>query len=280
MILIADSGSTKTDWLLLQENGQKIFVTPGYNPYFVDIAFVKNSVQKEIAPFISENLIKKIYFYGAGCMHEQKKQIINEALEEVFINANIEVHHDLLGAARALFGREEGIACILGTGSNSCYYNGNDIEENAISLGYIFGDEGAGVHLGKSLLKSYMKDELSPFLKQKILEKYNITVFDILDNVYKKPFPNRYIASFSYFLAENIEHEEIRNIVMNCFRDFFNYQLKQYSTFGKANLSAVGSICSVFEKELKSVAIEYGTQFTNIYKSPIQGLFKYHSQNN
>lgn len=280
MILIADSGSTKTEWLLIQENGNKSYITPGYNPYFVDSTFVINSIQKELFPFINENLIKEIYFYGAGCMHDQKKQIISEALEELFKNATIEVHHDLLGAARALFGRDEGIVCILGTGSNSCYFNGNDIEENVISLGYIFGDEGSGVHMGKNLLKLFMKDELSSILKQKVLEKYNITVFDILDNVYKKPFPNRYIASFSYFLAENIEHKEIQNIVKNCFRDFFNYQLKKYSAFGKVNLSATGSICSVFENELKDVANENFTQFININKSPIQGLFKYHSQNN
>jgi len=200
MILIADSGATKTDWRLISGKKEICNVkTIGFNPYFIDTEDIINVLKDNLIPNLSEHIVQKIFFYGAGCSTPLKNDIIVKALQNLFKSAEINVEHDILGAARGLFGNSEGIACILGTGSNSCYYNGKTISESLPSFGFIYGDEGSGAQLGKYLVEAYMKHKLPEDLHTKFMEKYKFSLEDILTNTYKNPSPNRFLASFTTF---------------------------------------------------------------------------------
>jgi len=277
MILVADSGSTKTQWGYMHEHEVRFVTTPGYNPYFADDDFITQSLIKDLLPYINEKTITDIYFYGSGCSTTEKQGVIHSAIRSVIPGAYIMVSHDLLGAARALFADTAGIACILGTGSNSCYYNGKDIIENVTSLGYIFGDEGGGVYIGKKLLGDFLRNILPPDLDEKFKETFRLDVHAILDTVYKKPRPNTFIAGFSHFIGDNIKHPYMEAIVKESFHDFFEYQLMKYSHFGKAPVGCVGSVAFYYADILKSVAKGYGVSDILIQSSPAESLVHYHS---
>jgi len=277
MIIIADSGATKTDWRVI-DNGKIIneLQTIGFNPYFVTSADIKDTLEKELFPFFDNEAANKVFFYGAGCSFEQKGNIVSDALEDFFQNARIYIEHDLLGAARALCGREKGIACILGTGSNSCLYNGTDIIENVPSLGYFFGDEGSGAQIGKILLTAVLKNELPSEIKSAFDSQFGLTFEKILDIIYKKPMPNRFLASFAEFVGQNIHHPFLQEIVRNCFHDFFRCQLTKYTGYKEAPVHFVGSVAFHFSSLLTEVAAGYGISIGNVKRSPIGGLVKYH----
>lgn len=276
MILIADSGSTKTEWAYRHDKEVRIVTTPGFNPYFVDAAFIEQSLVKDLLPYINLNDVSDIYFYGAGCSTPEKQALVHDAISSLFCDAYIEVEHDLMGAARALFGKKKGIACILGTGSNSCYYDGKEILENVTSLGYIFGDEGSGVHIGKKLLEDFLRGNMPDEIKQNFDNTYKLNVFNILDSIYKKSRPNTFIAGFCRFAGANIHHPYIQSIVKNSLMDFFNYQLKKYSVFGNVPLGCVGSVAYQFEKEFRDIACEFGLKELSIHSSPTELLLKFH----
>ncbi len=277
MILIADSGATKTDWLAVEkDNTTHKYETAGINPYFLKPTEITEILEKELLPFLDGNRVEKVFFYGAGCSTEKKRFIIEEALENVFPAGRFEVYHDLLGAAHALFGNNPGIACILGTGSNSCYYDGNDIIENVTSLGYMFGDEGSGTSMGKKLITAFLKDQLSSELKKRFIDKYDLNVEKILDATYNKPKPNQFFSSFSWFLSENISDPFIKEIVLTSFDEFFENQAGKYSMINKVPIGFVGSISFVFEKLLKEVAKKRGLKIERIEKNPIDGLLRYY----
>jgi glucosamine kinase len=276
MILVADSGSTKTQWGYIHDKEVRFVTTPGYNPYFVDGDFVTQSLIKELLPYINESTVTDVYFYGSGCSTSEKQAVIHSAVRSVIPGAYIEVNHDLLGAARALFAGTPGIACILGTGSNSCYYDGKDIIENVTSLGYIFGDEGGGVYIGKKLLGDFLRDKLPAELDQLFRATFQLDVHAILDAIYKKPRPNTFIAGFSRFVGENIQHAYMQGIVRESFHDFFDYQLKKYSHFGSAPIGCVGAVAYNYSDILRSVAGEYGISTINIHNSPTESLVHYH----
>lgn len=280
MILIADSGSTKTDWRLISDKKCiKEFQTEGFNPYYISKNYIIESLNSKLAPFIDINNIFNVYFYGAGCSTDSKCQLVNDALSSIFHKAAIFVDHDLLGAARALCGKNEGIACILGTGSNSCYYDGNNIIENVPSLGFMFGDEGSGGHLGKTIIGAYLKDEMPNNILERFNVKYKTNREEILTNIYKKPYPNRYLASFSIFIKENIEDEYIKNIVINCFNDFFKHQISKYTNYQSVPLSCVGSIGFFLKDFLIQTSNKYGVSVKKIIRTPIEGLIDYHIEN-
>lgn len=279
MILIADSGSTKTTWTLMAANGQTSeFSMDGINPFYQTSDAIKNSIATQLLPQLSHLLwagtITDIYFYGAGCTPEKTKFVIS-ALEGCFKTAKAYVESDMVGAARGLLGRTQGIACILGTGSNSCLYDGEKIIKNVPALGYILGDEGSGAVLGKRLVADILKNQLPEHIKTKFLQQYNVTQADIIENVYRKPFPNRYLATLSKFAAENIQEEPIYNLVYEHFRQFIIRNLKQYPSLP---VGFIGSIAYYYEDVLRKVMHDNNMQIAQILQSPMPGLVQYHAQ--
>jgi glucosamine kinase len=282
MILIADSGSTKTTWVLLNKNDKQIEAnTQGFNPYFQTSRIIEDALRNELSSEIllcanEKNLT--IYYYGAGCSSVDKVKIVKHALQNVFINASISVDHDLLASARSLCGNSAGIACILGTGSNSCYYDGKEIKENIPSVGYFFGDYGSGGHIGKTLIQSYFDDKLPADLKKTFSSMHDFDREYILDNIYQKPMPNRFLASYGKITAEFIEHPFVRDLVKNCFRDFLIYQVEKYSTHKTLPINFVGSVAFNNKDLLVEVLSERGLKTGTILKSPMSGLLKFHSE--
>lgn len=275
--LIADSGSTKTHWVIAQA-GNLLFerYTSGINPFYQDEATISSLLYTELIPHLNYQP-DQIYFYGAGCSFPEKKSIVSSAIGQHFKNIPIEVQSDLLGAARGLLQHTPGVACILGTGSNSCNYNGSDIEKNVSPLGYILGDEGSGAVLGKQLVSDILKHQTSEQLRNLFFEKYTYTPAEILDRVYKQPFPNRFLAGFAPFLSANVSHSEIHNLVYNHFLLFFKRNVLQYGTFCR-NIRFVGSIAFYFKEILTQAAAFYDLRIEAIETSPMNGLILYHSK--
>lgn len=277
MKLIADSGSTKTTWMLLEGQTVKNTITTcGLNPYFHKSESVEAVIRADLAPFMVEYQIKEIHFYGAGCSTDYNNHMIADALRVFFRSSKVFVYHDILGAARALFGNGRGIACILGTGCNSCYFDGSNTFSQVDSLGYLFGDEGAGSYLGKSFLGAYLKKELPADLRNAFDNHYGYTLEDILNSLYNKPSPNRFLASFSLFLSPNREHPFIRKILLHSFQDFFEAHVKKYESYQTTPIGFIGSIAHCYSEILGRVADEEGVKISRILSSPIEGLVEYH----
>ncbi len=276
MILIADSGSTKTHWCVT-ENGVvlKHILTKGINPFYQTVAEITCELELHLFPELKGLKIDHVYFYGAGCSYPEKKILVGKALGTYFKNTIIEIESDLLGAARSLFGDTKGIACILGTGSNSCLYDGKDIVENVSPLGYILGDEGSGAVLGRILIADCLKNQLPTQLCDKLLKKYKLTPSIILEKVYKEPFPNRFLAELAPFLYENIEEPSIFNIVFESFDAFFVRNVMQYP-LEDIKIGFIGSIAYYFKDVLEIVASERRIVITKIVQNPMEGLIEYH----
>lgn len=277
MILIADSGSTKTHWCLMTANGQSSdFFTDGINPFYQTSDAIKNSVSNQLLPQMARLMwagkVTHIYFYGAGCTPE-KIPVLVYALTSIFKSAQINVYSDMVGAACGLLGHNEGVACILGTGANSCLWNGKEIVKNVPALGFILGDEGSGAVLGKRLVADLLKNQLNDELKEKFLKQYNITAADIIENVYRKPFPNRYLASLSMFCAENIDNPLVYKLVYDHFAYFAKRILTQYPPLP---IGFIGSIAYYYQDVLKAVLTDNGFEVAQILQSPMEGLKAYH----
>lgn len=271
MKIIADSGSTKCDWVYLDDGtlwGRTR--TAGFNPALSDkeqIAGVLSRIRAEDGD--------SLYFYGAGCgsSFPETTRRMERLLRARFTPAHLEIHSDLLGAARALLGRKAGIACILGTGSNSCHYDGEKIVQNVPSLGYILGDEGSGAVLGRNLVNGIFKGSIP--LRKEFLREYELTYEEVIRQVYREPAANRFLASFVPFIQEHLECPEVREMVRQSFAAFVERNLKPYDTAGA--VSFVGGVACAFEKELRSVLEQYGYQLERVDKTPMQGLIKYHA---
>ncbi|MFA4852836.1 MAG: ATPase [Bacteroidales bacterium] len=277
MILIADSGATKTDWRLVYSRQDiRSFQTNGFNPYFVDSLHIKDEVDKELVPFINSKSVKEIFFYGAGCSSAEKCMIVEDGLIPLFPDARIKVENDLLGAAKSLCGHHEGIACIMGTGSNSCFFDGKIITENAPSLGYLLGDEGSGAYIGKRLLKEILTYVAPSEIRELFVNKFNYNREDILTHIYQRPFPNRFLASFTRFISDNIGHPYMREIVKDSFRNFFDSQVLKYAKCREVQICCTGSVAFYFAEILKEIAREKGLEIKKIVKSPIDGITEYH----
>jgi len=277
MILIADSGSTKTQWCLVDE-GQivKEIFTEGINPFYQTDMEIIALLDDQLIPGLENADIDRIFFYGAGCSFPEKKILVSRGLVRFFGNSMIEIQSDLLGAARSLFQHEKGIACILGTGSNSCYYDGKEITQNVSPLGFILGDEGSGAVLGKLFLADCLKNQLPIELKEKFLSRYDLTPELILDQVYKKPFPNRFLAQFTPFMLENIEEPSIFNLVYDSFDAFLVRNVMQYP-LDDIRVGCVGSIAHYFRDTLEIVASERRIEISEIVQKPMDGLVKFHT---
>ncbi|MCF0255166.1 MULTISPECIES: BadF/BadG/BcrA/BcrD ATPase family protein [Bacteroides] len=279
MILIADSGSTKTDWCVV-ENGellQQIF-TKGTNPFFQSEEEISNEIATTLLPRLKSDEPDAVYFYGAGCGFPDKIATMRRAIaQHLKVKGEIEVNTDMLAAARGLCGHTPGIACIMGTGSNSCYYNGQDIVANVSPLGFILGDEGSGACLGKLLVGDLLKNQMTPGLKEKFLKQFDLTPADIIDRVYRQPFPNRFLASLSPFLAQNMDEPCVHNLVLNSFKAFLKRNVMQYDGYQHEKVHFIGSVAFHYKEVLIKAAYETGIQVGNIIKSPMEGLIKYHS---
>jgi N-acetylglucosamine kinase-like BadF-type ATPase len=275
--LIADSGATKAEWSLLTNGKQKTILTQGISPYFLDKDQVVDVLLKELKPDLQNVRVDEVYYYGTGCANPENAKLMKKAIKQVFPESNIEVNHDLLAAARALCGVEKGIACILGTGSNSCYYNGKRIVSNSPGLGYVLGDEGSGAYLGKKVLQYYLYNTFDDELKGRFDVTYLTNKAEILENVYKNPLPNRYLAGFVMFLAENRGHYMIENIIEDCLNDFFFTHLCKYKETWTLPVNFVGSVAFGFKDVLEELCHSYEFELGKILKKPMSGLIEYHS---
>ncbi len=275
-ILIADSGATKTDWCVAK-NGEILFrfTGKGISPVYQSEDEITEEIQKNLYPLLKNRPIDAVYFYGSGCIPE-KTAVVRNAIYQSLPVETIEVYSDLVGAAHALCGHEAGIACILGTGSNSCEWDGKTIVKQIPPLGFILGDEGSGAVLGKLLVSDALKNRLSPGLKEKLLEQYGLSQAIIIDRVYKQPFPSRFLASLSPFILENIEDSTIRRIVNTNFSDFFERNVMQYH-YRENKVNFVGSIAFHYADYLKETAEWKGIRIGTIYASPMEGLVRYYA---
>ena len=274
-ILIADSGSTKTDWCVA-EDGKILrrIKAGGINPVFLTDEELREAAA-EAASLLEDIRPEAIHFYGAGCIPTQAERVIR-ALRQAFpATDRVEVASDMLGAARALCGHQAGIACILGTGSNSCFYDGERIVANVSPLGFILGDEGSGAVLGRLLVGALLKNQLAPGLKEAFLAQYALTPADIIDRVYRRPLPNRFLASFSPFLAAHLDDAGVHQLVLDAFRDFLRRNVMQYA-WQAHDVHCCGSIAWHYKKILAEAGASLGIRIGQVIQSPMEGLVRYH----
>jgi glucosamine kinase len=274
--LIADSGATKAEWCLLQNGKKKTIFTTGISPYFLSKEQIITLLQKELLPKLKNVSIAEVYYYGTGCANPNNAKLVKQALQQVFDGAKVAVDHDLMGAAKALCGHEKAIACILGTGSNSCFFNGKKIVKNSPGLGYVLGDEGSGAYLGKKVIQYYLYGTFDEELRGRFDVTYTTNAAEILENVYKKPLPNRYLASFTKFLAENRGHFMVENIIEDGLNDFFFTHLCKYKEVWTMPVHFTGGVAYGFKDVLKQLCNSYEFELGNVLKNPMQGLVNYH----
>lgn len=275
MILIADSGATKTDWYAgtNPDNGQLI-ETSGINPFHLKEEDVFRIIREQlVAQLANADSCTAVYFYGAGCIPE-KTAVIRRSLEHFFPRADIQIHTDLLGAARALCGRQPGIVCILGTGSNSCLYDGTQITDNISPLGYILGDEGSGACIGKRFIADCLKRQLPKQVSEDFFREYKLTPADVLDRVYRQPQANLFLSAITPYIYRHKDIPAIQTLLTDCFAEFFRRNVLQYAQ--QLPVSFVGSIACIFEQELREAASRCGLQVDKIIKQPIHSLIAYH----
>jgi N-acetylglucosamine kinase-like BadF-type ATPase len=279
MIIIADCGSTKTDWTLCDDKGNAtVAKTQGFNPSLQGSEEILAVLSEELPSGFTEAKPEKIFFYGAGCAYEAANARIKTALNELFTAEEVHINSDLLAAARALCGKEEGIACILGTGSNSCLYDGKKIVDNTPSMGYILGDEGSGANLGRQFLSDCVKKQMPKEIRDKFMERYELDIPTILEKVYRSPMPNRWLASFTPFIHEHKNNAEVNAMLKQCFRQFFQRNVMVYRR-SWLPIHVIGGIGINFSDEIKESAESLGLSIGNFVQSPMEGLIKYHCNN-
>ncbi|MEM9919022.1 MAG: hypothetical protein AAF990_13055 [Bacteroidota bacterium] len=276
MIVVVDSGSTKADWHFIASEGNiQLRSTRGFNPFLHPTEEIYEAVMKAFIGEVEFNTIQEIHYYGAGCSDAYRCSIVSKALEGVFQNAKVIVEHDLLAAARASLGDQPGIACILGTGSNSCSYDGKKVLDNITNLGHILGDEGSGCHLGKALITSYFYREMPKELADAFEVSYTNNKRTILNNIYSER-PNVYLASFSRFIGEHRSHPFIRKLLHTSFDEFIRRHVLKYESFTQYSVSFVGSIAHHFTTELAEELQAHGLKLGNVVQKPINNLTSYH----
>ncbi len=278
MILIADSGSTKTTWCIVSGEGDALPTchTSGINPFLQTEDEISECLKQEFS--LSRGFFDAVYFYGAGCANPEKNEKVKRPLALFFDTGNISVNSDLMAAARSLCGSSPGIAAIIGTGSNTCYYDGSQIIRHVSPLGYILGDEGGGTVMGRKLLADVLKNQLPETIIRKFFDKYKLEPAEILHNVYREPFPNRFMAKFTHFIAENIDHPSIYGLVKESFTDFFVRNISQYPESAHLPVNVTGSIGWHFSSVLKQAAEENGFSIGIVTETPMEGLLEYHKK--
>lgn len=276
--LIADSGSTKTEWCLLNGKKKTIVYSHGMSPYFINDVQMEAIIRLEVLPHLKKIPVEEIFYYGTGCSNPANIKMVKKALKNIFTEAKVKVETDVDGAAKALCGGEKGIACILGTGSSSCYYNGKRILKNNPGLGYILGDEGSGAYLGKKVIQYYLYNTFDEDLRSRFDAKFVTNTNEILNTVYKQPLANRYLASFAIFLTENRGHYMIENIIEDGFNDFFYHHVYKFRESWKYPVHFTGGIAFGFKDVLTEMCASYKLQLGNVLRNPMEGLIKYHGK--
>lgn len=277
MKLIADSGSTKTAWKLIEAPGKtKDIKTHGLNPFFRTEDEIFQELTSSLLPETGTN-IQEIYFYGAGVVNQEKGNIVRNALAQIYTKASIETHSDVLGAARALFGDQAGIACILGTGSNVCLYDGKEITGGVSPLGFILGDEGSGAVMGRKLLGDYFKEVMPPNLRDEFAKQYNLTWEEALNRVYRSEKPNQFLAQFTPFLSKHENSAYCQEFVQHNFMEFFERNVSHIPNYTNYPIGFIGSVAYYFSQILNNTASYFGFDKTTIIKDPIDGLEKYYN---
>lgn len=280
MKLIIDCGSTKADWVIINDKNIVIsFQTEGFNPNYTDRKYISSIILNEVRYNTYTQGITKVFFYGSGCGKEDNCTMIKDILKSVFVNADINVTHDMLAACHAALGDKKGIACILGTGSNSCLYDGKEISEKSVSLGYILGDEGSANHIGRKIVHDYFYKMMPEDLLLKFEKEYNINISDFIENIYHNNQVSKYLAEFSKFAYANKEHYYIKNLSSECFNDFIEYFILKFKPTINTEIGFVGSIAYYFQDILSDCLESKGFKISKFVKNPIEGLIYYHSQN-
>ncbi|NJB84829.1 N-acetylglucosamine kinase-like BadF-type ATPase [Lewinella marina] len=278
MILVADSGSTKADWVLIDESGENVYVnTRGFNPVVHPQDLLHVEVQKLSQELLPGAKVTEVHYYGAGCWDPRRKKVISDCINRVWPAADITVMHDLLGAARATCGDEAGISCILGTGSNTCLYDGKEVVDNVTNLGYMLGDEGSGSHLGKAFLRSYFYRELDDELNAAFERYTTADRMTVLNNVYESEMPNTYLAGFTRFMGEHQQHPLIQKIVFESFAEFLDRHVRKYKGHLEVPVHFIGSIAFHFKKILLAALHERDLIAGRFVHKPIEALADYHS---
>lgn len=278
-MLIAESGSTKTDWRAVDNSGKiEQFITKGFNPFHQQSEAISEEIKLNLLPVL-KSTVTQVHFYGAGCSSPSMCAIVETALKECFLGAEIHVEHDLLAAARGLCGHERGIACILGTGSNSCVFDGRNITANIPALGYILGDEGSGSYMGKHFIADFLIGKLPEKLENDFTEKFGLTKDKIFEAVYMQPMPNRFLASFGKFLFQRLDEPYVLNLVRQSFIDFFDRYICRYPDYHSMPVHFTGSIAFYFSKILHDVASEKQVRIGRIVETPAAALVLYHTNN-
>ncbi len=272
MKLIAESGSSSTDWRIIGDNINIGFKTKGINPLFLDETTLLKEIRQAFPNDIALDDILQLSFYGPGCSSPERCNLVKAPLQNLFSYANIEVNTDLLAAAKALFGKQAGIACILGTGSNSGYYDGTQIAEHIPSVGYILGDEGSGAHLGLQFIKAYLNHQLEKELSDSFEHQYQLSVSDIIDKVYREAYPNRFLASFAPFIKQNLSFASVNSICSKSFSSYIDLHILPYKNSLASDIAVVGSIAEHFQELLQEVAQKKGFRFCKIIAQPIDEL--------
>ncbi|NML72383.1 ATPase [Chryseobacterium sp. RP-3-3] len=278
MVAIVDSGSTKSDWVIL-DDFKKVFLkteTIGFNPNFINRELIVSEIEKNSSLILVKNSITKIFFYGSGCGVKKNCETIEEELKKIFTKAEIVVKEDLMAAAYAAYGGKPAVVCILGTGSNSCYFDGENLKIKLPSLGFLIGDEGSGSAIGKQLVRRYFMQKLPADLLAEFEQNYTLTVEDALQNMYHSPRPNAYLADFNKFVIERKEHPYFKDMVYKEMKDFFEYQVIPYEESKDAEINFIGSIAYYYEDILRSVAEEFHLNVGHVVQKPIESLVDYH----
>lgn len=283
--LIVDSGSTKTSWCFAflpdtsSADGARTITTEGLNPAVMSAEEVEEKIAKALnhclqSLSISAADVENVFFYGAGCI-AGRAGVVSESISSILVDAKIYVADDLLGAARALCGHKAGIACILGTGSNSCLYDGKNIVAHTPALGYVLGDEGSGAVLGRKFLNAVLKQTLPENIRKRFLQESGLDMAEVINRVYRSPAPNRFLASMSKYIHDYLDEKEVRDIVVDNFEDFIRNNILAYGDEFRT-INVVGSIAFHYKEQLTEAASRNGFQIGKIIKSPIEGLIEYH----
>ncbi|MEE4259716.1 MAG: ATPase [Bacteroidales bacterium] len=280
MILLLDSGSTSTQVALIDSDGNfKTYDCKGFNPYYYNPNEFYELLRNELYFKVKGQGIKQVFYYGSGCSSDANCDLVVSTLRRFFPSAEIQVEHDLFGAAIALYGHKRGIACILGTGSNSCLWDGERILENAPSLGYMLGDEGSGTYLGKIMLTEILSGEANPEIAKAFYREYKLSFSSILERIYREPYPNLFFSGISEFINRHIDHPWCQKLVKRNFTDFVDKQVSKYSTYQTSPVSFIGSVAYHFQELLEEVLDENNITFGKVMRSPMEGLIDYHINN-
>jgi glucosamine kinase len=278
MYIIVDSGSTKSDWVVLSNETKQYYSTMGFNPYFhKSDTIIKAILQVEGLSKLKDE-VNFIYYYGAGCSSPELNAVIEHALRAIFTKAVIVVDHDLTACALATYENKPAISCIIGTGSNSCYFDGKTITEEVPALGYILGDEGSGSYFGKQLLASFLYKKLPKNIEDDLINEYELTKDKIIENVYMKPDANVYIASFVKFISRHDQEPFFKEMMYEGFKKFMEIHVCCYGNYREVKTNFIGSIAFIFRNELERAASELGISIGKIIQKPIEGLIDYHKK--